>query len=165
MHRRYRIYVVKEDLHTLSLVPGDLIIEKGLSILKKLPRSYIINIFAEEAPLIVRSEGSGKYVASILGDKVISERKSEEGIGGIMRGFSTLSDALVYLMDTSMDKSLPNPWETIYFWLHVKVLGKSPVMDQEVEVAMEPKLVGLLNFLRRKILAYQLIYLKNEGLV
>ncbi len=165
MQKRYRIYAVKEDLHALSVIPGDLIIERGLSILRRLPRNYITSVFTEEAPLIVRNEGSGRYVASILWDKVVSDRKSREGLNGIIKGFSTLSDALVYLMDVSMEKSLPNPWETIYFWLHTKVLGRSPVVDQEAEVVMEPKLVGLMNFLRRKILAYQLIYLKDEGLV
>ncbi len=164
MRPRYKVYAVGDDIINIPSFPGDPVVEEGLSILRKLNRVYLVNIFSEEAPLIVRDEGSGNYVASLLWKEVIEERKSDESIYWILKGFSTMADALVYLMDASMGTNLPEELESIYFWLHERILER-PVTGQRVKVEMEPRLMGRLNFVRRKVLAYQLIYLKKKGLV
>ncbi len=76
----------------------------------------------------------------------------------LLRGFSTHSDLLVYLMDASLNTTLDAELEEIHWWL----LSKYGMLSSPVE-ELNARLMGRLNYLRRRVLSYQLTYLMREG--
>ncbi|GEM_PF-2495940 len=155
-----KVVPIGRELLDMPFLPGDPIIERAQGILRRAPPSFIAELLPKEAPLIVFDEATGRKIADMMEDRVIGERSSESGRMDLMRGFSTHSDLLVYLMDASLNTTLDDELERIHRWL-LSRYGMLSGPSEELGV----RLVGRLNYLRRRVLSYQLTYLVREGVL
>ncbi len=79
----------------------------------------------------------------------------------VMRGFSTHADLLVYPMDISLNTGLDGEMGRIHRWL----LSRYGMLSVSGSVELDTRLFGRLNYLRRRLLSYQLIFLVEEGII